>query len=162
MFQTSSSTTWTQFPRDLRYLRGCLLAYRSPIKRETHCSYIVWALFPVDSYSDHKGVQMRLPTGIGTLQGAGALAPVRPIVPVHLCTWSYEFRWISHDLPFTILVDNPEFSLLVHEKASCHLILEILRKYPAETLGRFRLGAEVRDWLVSFLGLTNLPELAAI
>ena len=57
----------------------------SPNKRETHCSYIVWALFAVDSYSDHKGVQMRPLTGIGTLQGAGALVPERPLVMVHLC-----------------------------------------------------------------------------
>lgn len=66
--------------RYLRFLRGCLLAYRSPNERETHRSYIVWALFPVDSYSDHKGVQMRLLTGIGSLQGAGALVPARPVV----------------------------------------------------------------------------------
>ena len=50
----------------------------------------------------------------------------------------------SSELRFTILVDNPEFSLVVHEKASCHLILEILRKYPAETMGRFRLGGKVQ------------------
>lgn len=80
---------------------------------------------------------MRLLTGIGTLQGAGALAPAEPLcwstsVPDHI--W-----WVICE-SVTILVDNPEFSLLVHEEASCHLILEILRKYPAETLGRFRLG----------------------
>ena len=40
----------------------------------------MWALFQVDSYSDHKGVQMRLLTGIGSLQGAGALVPARPVV----------------------------------------------------------------------------------